>query len=875
MSIEADFDVSDLTVGATSDSTWVVMKFGGSSVATFENWQKIADRIRQRRSDGFKVLVVHSALKGISDKLHAALALAETGSSDNELVDAIEATHRQLADEFGVDVTATVGRFIEELRQLIAGVRLVREVTPRVAARVMALGELMSTALSVAWLQSQGIAAEWQDARELLPAAHQNEGRERKNFLTAACQVSPDPVLADRLDADRVHVTQGFVARNAAHETVLLGRGGSDTSAAYFAVLLSACRLEIWTDVPGMFSADPRFVPAARLLKRLDYEEAQEIASTGGLVLHPRCIGPLKRHQIPLFVRCTPRPDLSGTTIGAMKTDPDPSVKAISLRQNITLLSLEGVVMWQEIGFLARVFSVFDQFRVSIDLVSTSESNVTVSIDPDGDVLDEGAMSELVNALSSHCSVEVISNCAAVSLVGRKIRTHLHRIGPALAVFEEHKIHLLSQAANDLNLTVVVDQAQGYRLVQQLHPSIFGRRAPDDDIGDTWESYQTHAEITPSAPSWWKTKSAQLVTLMESQSSCYVYDAETIQARVDALKALTNIDNVLFAMKANSNREILQLIHDSGLGFECVSPGELDRVFELFPELPPERILYTPNFAPAEDYAIGFKRGVRVTLDNLHPLREWPEIFRGQEIFVRLDPGKGRGHHEHVKTAGVHSKFGVPLFELDALQSLTTAIDCRVVGVHAHSGSGITQADSWQQVAEILADAAARFPDVKVLDLGGGLGVPEKPGDDVLDLAAFDASLASLKSQYPDKEFWLEPGRFLVAEAGVLLSRVTQTKGKGSVQYVGLSTGMNSLIRPALYGAFHEIVNLSRIDEPADQTVTIVGPICETGDTLGNDRLLPAAQSGDIVLVANAGAYGFVMASDYNLRPKANEVFLR
>ncbi|MEN7344143.1 MAG: bifunctional aspartate kinase/diaminopimelate decarboxylase, partial [Pseudomonadota bacterium] len=660
------------------------------------------------------------------------------------------------------------------------------------------------------------------------------------------------------------------------NETVLLGRGGSDTSAAYFAAMLSAQRLEIWTDVPGMFSADPRIVPAARLLKQLHYDEAQEIASTGGLVLHPRCIGPLRNAQIPLFVRCTPRPELPGTLIANLKTDPEPSVKAISLRQNITLISMDGVVMWQEVGFLANVFAVFSDHGVSIDLVSTSESNVTVSIDGEAGPDSEDDLRALIEALSEYCRVKLIRNCAAVSLVGRKIRAHLHKIGPSLSVFEEHQVHLLSQAANDLNLTVVVDEAQGYRLVQQLHPSVIGKRANDDMLGDSWESLNASPDQTSVVePSWWRDRRDALLKIMSTRSNCYVYDAATIKARMASLQGLSNIDNVLFAMKANSNPEILNLVYEAGLGFECVSPGELERVFGLFPDLDPKRVLYTPNFAPAEDYVAGFTRGVRVTLDNLFPLRAWPEVFKGQDVFVRLDPGKGRGHHEHVRTAGVHSKFGVPLFELPLLETLVSSVGCRVVGIHAHSGSGITEPGSWRQVAEILVDASARFPDVSVLDLGGGLGVPEKPGDASLDLQAFDESLSALKTRYPALSLWLEPGRFLVAESGVLLSRVTQTKGKGAVQYVGLSTGMNSLIRPALYGAYHEIVNLTQLDQPADQAVTIVGPICETGDTLGADRLMPSTSSGDVILIANTGAYGYVMASHYNLRAPAEELLLQ
>jgi diaminopimelate decarboxylase/aspartate kinase len=222
----------------------------------------------------------------------------------------------------------------------------------------------------------------------------------------------------------------------------------------------------------------------------------------------------------------------------------------------------------------------------------------------------------------------------------------------------------------------------------------------------------------------------------------------------------------------------------------------------------------------------------------------------------------------------VHSKFGVPLFEMEELGELVENAGARVVGLHAHTGSGILTPDNWRDTGASLLQIARQFPDVRYLDLGGGLGVPEKPGQKPLDMAALDEVLSEIKSAHPDYELWLEPGRYLVAQGGVLLAQVTQLKGKGEVQYVGVSTGMNSLIRPALYGAYHEIANLSRLTEPATRVVNVVGPNCETGDRLGSDRLLPDSKEGDVMLIANAGAYGYVMSSHYNLREPAREFLI-
>jgi diaminopimelate decarboxylase/aspartate kinase len=249
-------------------------------------------------------------------------------------------------------------------------------------------------------------------------------------------------------------------------------------------------------------------------------------------------------------------------------------------------------------------------------------------------------------------------------------------------------------------------------------------------------------------------------------------------------------------------------------------------------------------------------------------------MFKDQKLFIRIDPGHGRGHHEHVKTAGLHSKFGIPIFEVEELQRLIADAGAEVIGIHAHSGSGILDPDNWRAVAVNLVQVAEMFPSVESIDLGGGIGVPDKPGDRAFDLQKLDATLKDIRSSYPQYKLWLEPGRFLVAQAGVLLSRVTQTKGKGDMRYVGIGTGMNSLIRPALYGSYHEIVNLSKAEEAPTATVTVVGPICETGDKLGSDRLMPQSEENDVILIANAGAYGYVMSSQYNRRPVAEEVVI-
>jgi len=874
---EAEFGDSAV-LGASEDvarSPWVVLKFGGTSVSSAESWATIAGLVRNRLAAELKPVVVHSALQGVSNKLLAALQAAAAGERTG-LVAEIREQHYELARQLGVDGPALLNETLHELEQLIAGVRLVREVSVRVHVRIMALGELMATRLGAEYLNKVGIPVEWLDARDLLTSVSSGGGQRSRDYLSAKCASFADAHMQERLAASgKVILSQGFIARNEWGETVILGRGGSDTSAAYFAGRLAARRLEIWTDVPGMFTANPRVVPSARLLLSLHFDEAQELASAGSSVLHPRCLSPVRDFGIPLFIRCTTQPDIAGTVVSAVTEEVEPQVKGICLRNGLTLISMDTVGMWHEVGFLARAFTVFSEHGVSVDLVSTSETNVTVSIDTADGMLAPDTERALLADLAPVCRARTITDCSAVSLVGRKIRTIVSRLAPALEVFEEEKIHLMSQAANDLNLSFVVDQGQGPKLVRKLHASIIGKAGGSPAFGPSWERLQHGDEpVVLAQDVWWAKKRDRLLEVALEQPNAYVYDRDSVREAARRLLDLGSVDRVLYAVKANFNGELLRTLADEGVDFECVSPGEVEWLERCIEGLDRGRILFTPNFAPRQEYAWAIDKGLLVTLDNLFPLQAWPELFEDVELFIRIDPGHGRGHHENVKTAGVHSKFGIPRFEVDELERLVGDAGARVVGLHAHSGSGILDPDNWRAVAVELAEVAKRFPSVRSIDLGGGIGVPDKPGDQAFDLEKLDATLHDIRESYPDYALWLEPGRYLVAQAGVLLTHVTQVKGKGDQRYVGVGTGMNSLIRPALYGAYHEIVNLTRADETATDTVTIVGPICETGDRLGSDRLLPPTQENDVILIANAGAYGYVMSSYYNRREVAPEVVI-
>jgi diaminopimelate decarboxylase/aspartate kinase len=857
------------------DQRWTVLKFGGTSVASMDGWRTIAREVATR-AQRHRVLIVCSALAGTTDALERAVVAARSGGGRDALA-AVERAHAQLAAAAGLEAAGPalepVRSLLEEVARLLQGVWLTGEAPPRLMARVLAVGELAATRLGVPILETLGVGARWVDARELLESAPRPLDPDERRYLAASVVAARAPERLDLAAGDAaVVVTQGFIARTPEGDTCLLGRGGSDTSAALLATLSGAELLEIWTDVPGLFTADPREVPGARLIRRIGYREARELASLGAKVLHPACLDPVARHGIPVAIRSTQQPDAPGTRIEA-ESEAHPAVTAVTCRRGGTLLNLSTFAMWDTPGFLARFFAPFDELGISVDLVGTSETAVSVTLDALPGGVDGRLFRRLVAGLGELGDVQVIHPCAVVSIVGRRIRATLGEIAPALTAFQERPVHLISNSAEDLDLSFVVDEEEGAPLVQRLHDLLFTARGDDPRLGPTWE--RLRGPPAPGAtPAWWERRREDLLALARDGRARYVYDLATVRDRARRLRAaLPAVGRFYYSMKANPHPAILEALRAEGFGIECVSIEEVEAArARLGADAP---LLFTPNFCAAVEYARAAALGAELTVDGPQLCQDPRGALRGRAVAVRLDPGWGAGHHHKVRTGGPSSKFGHPAEELDDLRSALKDAGARIVGLHAHLGSGILDPGTWPALARLLASLAARAgPDLRWIDLGGGLGVPERAGQPELDLDAVQAGLAPIAQALPGIELRLEPGRYLVAEAGVLLAPVTQVRRKGSTVFVGVATGMNSLIRPALYGAWHPILNLSRHPAPPDVFAQVVGPICESSDVLGRDRWLAAPAPGDVLLIANAGAYGHAMASHYNLRPPAEETVL-
>lgn len=458
-----------------SADQWLVLKFGGTSVSSVERWEAIADILRKRLEEPARLVVVCSALSGVSNLLEAVLARAEDGLDTEEHLARLRRLHEDLARGLGVSMDGPPTQVLDRLGELLEGVALTREWTPRLEAQILSAGELLSTHLGAAWLKKQGFPVTWKDARHLLEAEPDEHARvvPERQYLAAQCSHESDSELKSALSkGPRITLTQGFIARLSNGDTVLLGRGGSDTAAAYLACRLDAERLEIWTDVPGMFTANPTFVEGALAHRSLSYDVARELASKGGKVLHPRCILPAADKGIPIWVRSTREPDNPGTVLSGDVPTP-PSVRAVTERRGFVLVSMDVEPDWQGVGVIADVATCFKDNGLSIDALTSSQTNLVAALDPGANRLDDDRLAQLLDDLSRYCKPRLIRPVASVSLVGTGIRAIVHEWAVAFEHLRDQHIYMVSQAANDLSVTFIVNESSADELVRSLHEELF------------------------------------------------------------------------------------------------------------------------------------------------------------------------------------------------------------------------------------------------------------------------------------------------------------------------------------------------------------------------------------------------------------------
>ena len=372
----------------------------------------------------------------------------------------------------------------------------------------------------------------------------------------------------------------------------------------------------------------------------------------------------------------------------------------------------------------------------------------------------------------------------------------------------------------------------------------------------------------------------------------YITNEELIRKRYRVLKSLLDAkyknNQIHYAVKANSNLAILKILKSEGSGFDCTSQGEIFACLKA--EVNPKNILYTGNMFTDKDFEFAVENNIAVNLDSISQLKRLKRIYDklGKPktiISFRINPEFGAGHHAHTITAGKEIKFGI--LENQVLEAYKSAKDAgfQKFGIHQHIGSGIIDAKDFEKAAgnylSIIKTIASSL-DIKFefVDFGGGLGIPYKPEQEPLDLNIYkDLVIEPFKKLVETgiigtPIFKIEPGRYLSAESTIILTQINTIKNNGFKLFAGIDAGFNTLIRPTMYGSYHHIELCNRKERENMLEYDIAGPICESGDILGRNRVLPNLEEGDILAILDAGAYGFAMSSSYNSRPRPAELLI-
>ncbi|MBA3889121.1 MAG: lysine-sensitive aspartokinase 3 [Gemmatimonadaceae bacterium] len=445
----------------------IVLKFGGTSVADAAAIRASAEIVRSRLAR--QPVVVVSALSGTTNAL---IGIAEQSAKGHLIgavraVEALRTRHLEQADLLlggdALEVASEMSALFDELAQLAEALSVLGDLTPRSRDAIAALGEQLSALLVVAAYEKLGLPAVHVEARDVLITDDQfGRAEPQPDAIAAAVRAHVAPLVR----AGKVPVMGGFIGATATTRiTTTLGRGGSDYSASLIGAALQAEAIEIWTDVDGMLTADPRVVPGARLIEQIGFEEASELASFGAKVLHPSTIAPAVRVGIPVVVLNTRRPEGSGTLITF--DAPRRAVTAIAGKDKVTLVKVKSPRMLLREGFLRTMFAVFERHRTSVDVVATSEVSVSLTID------DASRLDAIMGELRELGDVVIERDRGIVSIVGAELSRHPGTMADAIRALDGSGLHMLSLSATGINLTVVIDGDQVHPVMARLHEIFF------------------------------------------------------------------------------------------------------------------------------------------------------------------------------------------------------------------------------------------------------------------------------------------------------------------------------------------------------------------------------------------------------------------
>jgi aspartate kinase len=446
----------------------IVCKFGGTSVADADAIVRAAEIVRARRERG--PIVVVSALAGVTNALFAIAEQASTGHAitAERGIASLRDRHMHECDVLlggdRPDVRAAIQILLDELEAFARALHTLGHTTPRAQDAIAAIGERCSSLLVAAAFQRIGLDAVHVDARAVMRTDDAfTRAEPQPDAIAASARISVLPLVR----SGRIPVLGGFIGSTEQGITTTFGRGGSDYSASLLGAAVHADTIEIWTDVDGMLTADPRVVPASRLIEEIRFDEASELASFGAKVLHPSTIAPAVRQGIPVFVLNSRRPAGTGTRITF--DAPRRAVSAIATKTGIALVRVRSTRMLHAHGFLSAIFEVFARYRVSVDVVATSEVSVSLTVD------DPSRLDDLLGDLSQLGDVSVERNRAIVAVVGSGLGASSPAMARALSAIATARVHMLSLSATGINLTLIVDADESAEIMRRLHREFFER----------------------------------------------------------------------------------------------------------------------------------------------------------------------------------------------------------------------------------------------------------------------------------------------------------------------------------------------------------------------------------------------------------------
>ncbi len=448
------------------------MKFGGTSVADADAIRRLIDIVKgQARRSGAPPVVVVSAMSRVTDLVLKMAADASRGERQTIPAGIDELWQRHCAAAESLlpapdrePLIQQLRQQIEELRAMLTALAILREASPRSLDGIASVGELLSSRLVAGAFVAAGVDAVWIDARRaIVTDDHYTAAAPLMVETAAALKTEVMPHLV----AGRLPVVGGYVGATKDGVATTLGRGGSDYSAAIIGAGLGAAEIQIWTDVDGMLTADPRLVESPRVVPHLSFGEASELAYFGAKVLHPSTILPAVADNIPVKILNSRKPDVSGTVITATPPQSDRPITALACKRKITVVEVTSTRMLMAHGFLRRLFEVFERYRTSVDVVTTSEVSVSVTID------DDRRIDDIAGALREFAEVNVEPNMALLCAVGENLR-----VDPAFAIrmlagLDGIALRMVSQAASRRNVTVVLRDSDVESAMSRLHDAWF------------------------------------------------------------------------------------------------------------------------------------------------------------------------------------------------------------------------------------------------------------------------------------------------------------------------------------------------------------------------------------------------------------------